>query len=116
MTQEEHIKASRGRSANGRWSIPERGGQAVRDETAEWLNPMVEAIDGERLSEAIQQASMPAAEADSPSLDALAAFMADRDGVKAHAVDWVRVGQLLRAELSAIDPAWNEYPEWPGHF
>jgi hypothetical protein len=85
----------------------------MRTETSEWLAPMAEAaartdIDPHTL---LQQASMPAAEADDPFLDQLARNTPP--GATAHGIDWVRFGQLLRHELGWDDtyPAFPNFPE-----
>jgi len=80
----------------------------MRTETAEWLHPMIHAaasgaVDPHPL---LWQASMPAAEAADPFLDQLARNAPP--GATAHAMDWVRFGQLLRVALG-----WQHYPDVP---
>lgn len=92
----------------------------MRDETAEWLNPMMEAAEATDIDAItlMHQASMPAAEADDPFLDQLARNAPL--GLPVHATDWVRFGQLLRHELGWDDtyPALPDFAElreqpWP---
>jgi len=82
----------------------------MREETAEWLLPLMEAAQ-ERLIDTgplIMAETMPAVEADSPKIDALASMMPE--GADLRAVDWIRFGRLLRRELH-----WdNTYPDNPG--
>lgn len=84
----------------------------MREETAEWLAPMVEALSrradaSETVGALIGQATMPAAEADTPYHN-WADKHVDGSGVTTAALDWIRYGQLLRAELG-----WDHYPEAP---
>ena len=86
----------------------------MREETANWLNPMREEADkrGINIEALFRSASMPAAEAAEPWLDALAEHYAV-PGVQWRGIDWVRFGQLLRHELGWDDtyPAYPDFPE-----
>lgn len=87
----------------------------MRESTAYWLNPMLEALlldeDPETFLEVMQQASMPMCEAeDSPLRSFVMQHEAIPDTVPM-AVDWIRFGQLLRARLGWED----RYPAWPEH-
>jgi len=76
----------------------------VRDETSEWLAPMLDAADANTVRGLMVQASMPIPEADSPELD----WLAQHDP-HARAIDWIRFGHLLRHELG-----WDDtYPAEP---
>jgi hypothetical protein len=85
----------------------------MKETTAEWLNPMVEAIDAngvtpEELRDFMMQATMPAAEADNPFLDWLTKNYHSGAGVTTRALDWIRYGQILRERLG-----WTDYPTCP---
>ena len=70
----------------------------MRDETADWLAPMLEEhIDVQRLRQLMMQAMMPAAEGCTPLADWLSR-QPHHPGVRHGAIDWVRYGQLLRHE------------------
>lgn len=98
----------------------------MREETAEWLNPMLDewsrrnhADDGhpaggdrgELVRQLMLAATMPAVEAGTPIMDWRAALPDGGNG--ARAMDWVRFGQLLRHELGWDDtyPAYPDFPE-----
>jgi len=59
----------------------------------------------------MQSATMPAAEADSPSLSWLSRLAPAPDATM-RALDWVRFGQLLRAELG-WDDTYPDLPDFP---
>jgi hypothetical protein len=82
----------------------------VRDETADWLNPMLEAAKecGVDVLPLFMSSSMPAAEADTPITDWLAKKVPDSQGL-----DWVRFGQFLRHELG-WDDTYPAFPDYPG--
>ena len=81
----------------------------MNDTTAEWLNPMLAEAEARQLDTTalIRQASMPAAEMDWGELGDPTAIFADIPGVRL-AIDWIRFGQVLRAELG-----WLGYPDQP---
>lgn len=90
----------------------------MRDETAEWLNPMMDELQKRNsngveidLQELMMRATMPAAEVDSPIMNWV--VQAVPDGATTRAIDWVRLGQLLRHELGWDDtyPAMPDFPE-----
>ena len=81
----------------------------MRDETAEWLLPLMQAAEERHIEvlSLVSASTMPAVEADSPHIDALVGMMPE--GADLRAVDWVRFGRLLRHELR-----WdNTYPDCP---
>jgi hypothetical protein len=78
----------------------------VRDETAAWLGPMLEAADQRDIHVPIERATMPAAETDSPAVQWIAGYMPP--GARVSGIDWIRFGQLLRDELG-----WADYPDEP---
>ncbi len=81
----------------------------MREETGEWLLPLMEAAEERSIDilTLVSAATMPAVEADSPQIDALASMMPE--GADLRAVDWVRFGRLLRHELG-----WDStYPDHP---
>jgi hypothetical protein len=84
----------------------------MREETANWLEPMIVEADrqGIDIKPLMYPASMPAAEADNPFLDSLADVV---PGIEHRAMDWVRFGQLLRHEIGWDDtyPAYPDFPE-----
>jgi hypothetical protein len=84
----------------------------MRESTAKWLNPMLEAASAQHIDTGslMFQASMPAAEAvdrDHPAR-AWERHLAEDYPVQSRAVDWIRFGELLREQLG-----WADYPEWP---
>ncbi len=82
----------------------------MREETTKWLLPLMQAAEERHIEilSFVSAATMPAVEADSPEIDALAGMMPE--GADLRAVDWVRFGRLLRHELH-----WdNTYPDHPG--
>lgn len=85
----------------------------MREETSDWLEPMLTEAEarGISTSDLMTQATMPAVEADSPTLDHLAGYMPE--GATMRALDWVRFGQLLRSRLGWDDtyPAYPDFPE-----
>lgn len=97
----------------------------MRDSTAAWLTPILEALDtggGDTdVANLMMQATMPVAEADDPRVEALAAMRGDlRDehwsgavgGLDGVALDWVRFGQLGIAALGWTDSyPWEPPPE-----
>jgi hypothetical protein len=88
----------------------------MRDETAEWLNPMFEEVDRRGdidILPLMTQSSMPAAEAATPFIDWMPKNVGDVPGVEHRAIDWVRFGQLLRLMLGWDDtyPAYPDFPE-----
>lgn len=80
----------------------------MRDETAAWLNPMLDEARARRVDthSLLMRASMPAVESDS----LMANWMARNvpPGASSRALDWIRFGQILREELE-----WSWYPEEP---
>jgi len=81
----------------------------VRESTAQWLSPMLDAAreHGVDTSLLMTQATMPLAEAG----DLLWAAWFQRtapEGARSGAIDWIRFGELLRERLG-----WADYPEWP---
>jgi hypothetical protein len=89
----------------------------MRDETAAWLEPMVDEI-GKRddiyVAQLMRLATMPVWEVDNPSLDWVADFEAEHPGVRHAGFDWIRFGCLLRSKLGWDDtyPAFPDVPEW----
>lgn len=85
----------------------------MRDETAEWLNPLLAEAEerGIDITPIVRRSMMPTAEADSPQINELAALTPDL-----RAVDWVQVGRLLCSELGWADtyPAFPDFPESRG--
>jgi len=65
-----------------------------------------------RFGALLKQASMPLQEVDWLTIGRLKLGLAevkeDVPGAERRAVDWIKFGQLLRAELG-----WTDYPEWP---
>jgi hypothetical protein len=86
----------------------------VRDETGEWLKPMLDAAEQRdiKITKLMDQAIMHAAEEDSAILDRLAALPAP-PGIRHWAIDWVPFGALLRHQLGWDDtyPAFPDFPE-----
>lgn len=87
----------------------------MREDTAHWLNPMLEEAQTRRIDTAslMVQASMPAQEVDWQALGKFnpARLMPEpgNPGIVHRGIDWIRFGQLLREALS-----WSWYPEDPG--
>jgi hypothetical protein len=89
----------------------------MREETASWLNPMLEAINAGHVPDGFDidikalmwEASIPAVEAADPLLDYMAKLTADTP-TDTRAVDWIRLGQLLRRQLG-----WDHYPAYPAY-
>jgi len=75
--------------------------------TSAWLNPMLDeaGVRGINVLTFFYPASMPAEEANDPILDRIAKCSPMG---RTRALDWIRFGQLLRAELG-----WDHYPEQP---
>lgn len=86
----------------------------MRDETSEWLAPMLSAADlsSADLASLMDRAAMPSAEADDSGVEG-AAGMFTGPGVTVRGIDWVRVGTLLRHDLGWDDtyPAFPDFPE-----
>lgn len=80
----------------------------MRDDTARWLEPLMDAANEGAVREAMREATMPASEADHPTIDALSGVAPDDPNIAHGAIDWVRCGQLLRQRLG-----WHHYPESP---
>lgn len=80
----------------------------MREATSEWLSPMLDAAGPDvDIKGLMRQASMHAAEADTPATDWMAANPVP--GVVPRGIDWIRFGQLLRTEIG-----WNKtYPAYP---
>jgi hypothetical protein len=84
----------------------------VKDETADWLTPMLDEADARHIDTSLtsalfRQACMPAAEAATPFLGWLSQHPIP--GMRHSAIDWIRFGQLLRHELG-----WDDaYPAYP---
>lgn len=88
----------------------------MRDETAEWLEPLLREAQQRDIDllGLMMGATMPGAEADDPVIDwANRELAAEEDGPTFLAMDWVRMGQLLRRELGWDDsyPALPDFPE-----
>lgn len=81
----------------------------MKESTGVWLEPMFTEADkrGIDIREFARQSTMPAAEADSVAVNWLASCATEDVGVTA--MDWMRLGQLLRERLG-----WEDYPERPG--
>jgi hypothetical protein len=81
----------------------------MREETADWLNPMLAEVDARNIDTRalMTQATMPAAETDVPWLENAP------ESVGLRGFDWVRFGQLLRHELGWDEtyPAIPDFPE-----
>ncbi len=86
----------------------------MRDSTDAWLRPLQNEAErrGINIGALMKQASMPLQEADWVMIGklhfGLAEVKDDVPGAERRAVDWIKFGQLLRAELG-----WTDYPEWP---
>ena len=86
----------------------------MRDETAEWLEPMF--LEAQKrdidILPLLGQASMPAAEADTPFLNWLTKQDFPPD-MQMRGIDWVRFGQVLCHELGWCEtyPAFPDFPE-----
>lgn len=81
----------------------------MRDSTADWLAPMLDAAENRPdidINTLMSQATMPAAEADNKFFD----WRAKNAPALGHrGLEWIRFGQLLRHELG-----WDEtYPDHP---
>lgn len=84
----------------------------MRQETNDWLAPMLKAAEtslaGPELVDLMAQAAMPAVEAADPAVDLVTRVMAEAGEHRHKVVEWVRFGQLLRERLG-----WLDYPEAP---
>jgi len=82
----------------------------MRDETAEWLEPMLEALPDDVLNDLMARARMPAAEAAVPWADWMERALPSEQnpGMRHHALDWIRFGELLREPLG-----WADYADQP---
>ena len=80
----------------------------MRESTGVWLEPMFNEAEKRGISviDLTAQATMPAAEADSQVMNWMASYTPA--GARSMALDWIRLGQLLRERLG-----WDHYPEWP---
>lgn len=88
----------------------------MREESSAWLAPMLEEADRRYIDvqALLRQAAMAAAEADPhPSVDAATQQASQMPGARALAVDWIRLGALLRHELGWDDtyPPLPDFPE-----
>ncbi len=82
----------------------------MRDETAEWLTPMLAEAHarGMNCRPLMAQATMPAAEVDWASLGKFDPARYAPPGASSLGIDWIRFGGLLRDALG-----WQDYPPWP---
>lgn len=86
----------------------------MRDETAEWLAPLMEAAEltADEHTALMRQASMPAAETDNMVIEWMGRVTAGTGAITT-GIDWVRFGTLLRSRLGWDDsyPAFPDFPE-----
>lgn len=83
----------------------------MRPETSAWLEPMLSEAERRHdidIKELMRQATMPAAEMDTPFGDWLERTYGDMPGVRTGGIDWIRFGALLRDALG-----WRDYPDQP---
>lgn len=82
----------------------------MKETTSVWLEPMLTEAQTRCLDtqDLMRQASMPAAEADSPAVEQIASYVPA--SVQVRAIDWIRFGGLLRDALG-----WENYPQEPAH-
>ena len=81
-------------------------------ETEQWLSPLLDALlatkaGGETFAR-LMESVMTSARADAAAAAAVTEEFGRVPGVRLRGIDWIRLGQMIRIELS-----WDDYPAFP---
>ena len=81
-------------------------------ETEQWLSPLLDALlatkGGGEAFVRLMESVMTSARDDAAAATAVTEEFGKVPGVRLSGIDWIRLGQMIRLELS-----WNDYPAFP---